>query len=91
MLNKEKRRFIRNLVTDKDLAEIFGVSGRMTIYRWRKEKGLEKLEITIPGYEKDSIRFELDAVLAWAKENEIQTPGLVKWKQARKEARSNPA
>lgn len=48
---------------------MFDVSG-LTLLHWRKDWGLNKAEVEIPGNEKDCIRFDISKVLVWANKNQ---------------------
>lgn len=62
-----------NLVTGPDLERAFGVT-TMTIYNWRKNKGLPSVSIPSSG-QKEPIRFDSIKVLEWAEENGIEVKG----------------
>ena len=55
---------LADLLTSKDIENIFGVS-HMTVHDWRRNKQLPYIEI--PGGRKKSIRFDKAKVKEWAK------------------------
>jgi phage terminase Nu1 subunit (DNA packaging protein) len=61
-----------NLWTTKMVAKAFSVEP-LTIYHWRRRKGLPYIEIRGDG--KNAVRFDLDAVKEWAKKNGKQFRG----------------
>ncbi len=56
--------YFTSLLTVPDLTRMFGVTP-MTIHNWRKDRGLPA--VVIPGYARPTIRFQLPAVIAWAR------------------------
>jgi hypothetical protein len=60
-----------NLLTVADVAEAFEVTS-MTIYLWRRYRGLPFL--LIPSQGKDSVRFYKDKVVKWARRQGLDVP-----------------
>lgn len=75
---------LSNTVTTKDLMEIFNIQSEVTLLKWRKNKGLNECGLKIKANERYFVRFYLDCVLKWAKDNNKITPGLKNWKENNK-------
>lgn len=77
-MDKKLKKVIQELITVKDLMQIFGLNHRMQVTRLRQEM---ELDIVLRGSERDNVRFHLPDVIEWSKENKKPTPGLKKWKK----------
>lgn len=55
--------YFSGLLTTDDLCKMFG-RGSLTIYLWRRKHGLPT--VRLPGGKKPPVRFDADAVRAWA-------------------------
>ncbi len=75
---------LSNTVTTKDLLTIFGVTSETTLWKWRKNHGLDECAIRIEATERYFIRFKLESVLKWAKKTKRDTPGLELWRREQK-------
>lgn len=71
---------LKDLITIEDVSDILGIS-KVTISRYRKERGLESVVIEIPSRDRPAIRYSLKGLLKWAKENEVKKPGYKEWKR----------
>ena len=75
---------LSNTVTTKDLLTIFGVTSETTLWKWRKNNGLDECAIRIEANERYFIRFKLECVLKWAKKTGHDIPGLELWRKKQK-------
>lgn len=80
---------LRNTITTKDLLEIFGVSSETTLWKWRRQHGLDECAIRIDANERYFIRFGFPCVIAWARENNKPLPGMKQWKKKNKGKEKN--
>ncbi len=61
-----RERILRGLITTADVARLFDRTPQ-SVKLWVKLHGLP--HIRIPGERRDTIRYELPAILGWAKRN----------------------
>ncbi len=73
---------LSNTITINDAMLIVQRPDRNTIWRWRKNQGLEEHIILIPTHSRHIIRVELVGFLKWCIEKNKGLPGLKEWLDA---------
>lgn len=66
---EELLRYLNSLWTKQDLMKVFN-RGHLTIQYWYQREGMPV--VRIPGVKRDSVRFDRDEILAWAKKRQKQ-------------------